>query len=264
MRSKGKVSGEVYAKYFRAGGNWCLVATIAIFCVLAQGFASGSDFFISEWVNMEEKYVIIIISVLSNFSDLTSIITSKYIYPKVNETNDKVEIQWKGPLSREYCIYLYTGLVISTVIITFIRSFTFFTTCMKASVRLHDRMFQSLSQARMRFFNTNTSGRVLNRFSKDMGAIDEVLPIALIDCLQIGLSLLGIVAVVGVANYWLLIPTVIIGIIFYYLRVFYLATSRSVKRLDGVSEYLLLTRSFFLKVERERERIFIQSSVLLF
>lgn len=114
---------------------------------------------------------------------------------------------------------------------------------MKASIRLHDRMFQSLSQARMRFFNTNTSGRVLNRFSKDMGAIDEVLPIALIDCLQIGLSLLGIVAVVGVANYWLLIPTVIIGIIFYYLRVFYLATSRSVKRLDGVSEYLLLTRS---------------------
>ncbi|XP_043798878.1 probable multidrug resistance-associated protein lethal(2)03659 [Apis laboriosa] len=209
MQSKGKVSGEVYAKYFRAGGNWCLVATIAIFCVLAQGLASGSDFFISEWVNMEEKYV--------------------------NETNNEVEIEWKGPLSREYCIYLYTGLVISTVIITFIRSFTFFTTCMKASIRLHDRMFQSLSQATMRFFNTNTSGRVLNRFSKDMGAIDEVLPIALIDCLQIGLSLLGIVAVVAVANYWLLIPTVIIGIIFYYLRVFYLATSRSVKRLDGVT-----------------------------
>ncbi|KAG9435895.1 multidrug resistance-associated protein lethal [Apis mellifera carnica] len=209
MQSKGKVSGEVYAKYFRAGGNWCLVATIAIFCVLAQGLASGSDFFISEWVNMEEKYV--------------------------NETNNEVEINWKGPLSREYCIYLYTGLVISTVIITFIRSFTFFTTCMKASIRLHDRMFQSLSQARMRFFNTNTSGRVLNRFSKDMGAIDEVLPIALIDCIQIGLSLLGIVAVVGVANYWLLIPTVIIGIVFYYLRVFYLATSRSVKRLDGVT-----------------------------
>ncbi|XP_012339261.1 probable multidrug resistance-associated protein lethal(2)03659 [Apis florea] len=209
MQSKGKVSGEVYAKYLRAGGNWCLVVTIAIFCVLAQGLASSSDFFISEWVNMEEKYV--------------------------NETNDKIEIDWKGPLSREYCIYLYTGLVISTIIITFIRSFTFFTTCMKASIRLHDRMFQSLSQARMRFFNTNTSGRVLNRFSKDMGAIDEVLPIALIDCLQIGLSLLGIVAVVGVANYWLLIPTVIIGIIFYYLRVFYLATSRSVKRLDGVT-----------------------------
>lgn len=77
-----------------------------------------------------------------------------------------------------------------------------------------------------------------------MGAIDEVLPIALIDSLQIGLSLLGIIVVVAIANYWLLIPTVVIGIIFYYIRVFYLATSRSVKRLEGVSKYLFLTRLF--------------------
>lgn len=74
-----------------------------------------------------------------------------------------------------------------------------------------------------------------------MGAIDEVLPIALIDSLQIGLSLLGIIVVVAIANYWLLIPTVVIGMIFYYIRVFYLATSRSVKRLEGVSKYLFLT-----------------------
>lgn len=61
------------------------------------------------------------------------------------------------------------------------------------------------------------------------------MPSAMIDCIQIGLSLLGIIVVVAMANPWLLIPTVIIGIIFYYLRVFYLATSRSVKRLEGVT-----------------------------
>lgn len=88
----------------------------------------------------------------------------------------------------------------------------------------------------MRFFNTNTSGRILNRFSKDMGAIDELLPIAMIDCLQIGLALVGIIVVVGISNPWLMIPTFIIGWIFYCLRVIYLATSRSIKRLEGVSE----------------------------
>lgn len=76
-----------------------------------------------------------------------------------------------------------------------------------------------------------------------MGAIDELLPLALIDCIQIGLTLLGIIVVVAMANVWLLIPTVVIGIIFYYLRVFYLSTSRSVKRLEGVSEYLLHPRT---------------------
>jgi len=152
------------------------------------------------------------------------------------------------PLTRTECIYIFSGLTVLTIGITLIRSFAFFWTCMRASMRLHDRMFRCISRATMRFFNTNTSGRVLNRFSKDMGAVDEVLPTALIDCLQIGLSLLGIIVVVAIANVWLLIPTVIICIVFYYLRVFYLATSRSVKRLEGVSEYksrrwsLLVTR----------------------
>lgn len=103
---------------------------------------------------------------------------------------------------------------------------------------LHDKMFRCISNAKMRFFNTNNSGRVLNRFSKDMGAVDELLPIALIDCVQIGLSLFGIIIVVAIANPWLMIPTVLIGFVFYYLRVFYIATSRSVKRLEGISEYL--------------------------
>ncbi|XP_050579550.1 probable multidrug resistance-associated protein lethal(2)03659 isoform X2 [Bombus affinis] len=209
-RTKGRVSGKVYASYFKAGGNWCVVATIGMLCVLAQTLASASDLFISQWVNMEEKYV--------------------------NETKDGVsEINWKGPISRDVCMYVYTGLIVSTVIITIVRSITFFSTCMRASIKLHDRMFRCISRATMKFFNTNPSGRVLNRFSKDMGAIDEVLPIALIDSLQIGLSLLGIIVVVAIANYWLLIPTVVIGIIFYYIRVFYLATSRSVKRLEGVT-----------------------------
>lgn len=108
---------------------------------------------------------------------------------------------------------------------------------MTASKRLHDTMFRGISHATMHFFNTNSSGRILNRFSKDMGAIDELLPTALIDCVQIGLGLTGIIIVVGMSNPWLLIPTVLIGFVFYYLRVIYLSTSRSIKRLEGVSEY---------------------------
>ncbi|XP_018364109.1 PREDICTED: probable multidrug resistance-associated protein lethal(2)03659 [Trachymyrmex cornetzi] len=55
----------------------------------------------------------------------------------------------------------------------------------------------------MRFFDTNASGRVLNRFSKD--TVDEILPASLIDSIQKGLSLLGIVVIVAISNVWLLI-----------------------------------------------------------
>ncbi|KAG7207731.1 hypothetical protein KM043_009345 [Ampulex compressa] len=209
MRTKGSISGKVYAGYFRAGGNWCVIFSVVMLCLIAQLAASGGDFFIAQWVNMEEKFV--------------------------NETASGIVVDWQSSFSRNICIYVYTGLTVLTIGVTLIRSFAFFWTCMRASMRLHDRMFRCISRATMRFFNTNTSGRVLNRFSKDMGAVDELLPIALIDCIQIGLSLLGIIVVVAVANPWLLIPTVLIGIIFYYLRVFYLATSRSVKRLEGIT-----------------------------
>lgn len=138
--------------------------------------------------------------------------------------------------SRETSIYIYSVIIAVLVIVSLTRSFTFFTICMRASTRLHDNMFNSITRATMRFFNTNPAGRILNRFSKDMGAIDELLPAAMIDCLQIGLSLLGIIIVVGIVNPLLMIPTSAIGVIFYLLRIFYLRTSRNIKRLEGVSK----------------------------
>jgi ATP-binding cassette subfamily C (CFTR/MRP) protein 4 len=137
--------------------------------------------------------------------------------------------------SRDTSIYIYSVIIGSLIIITLVRSVTFFTVCMRASTRLHDNMFGSITRATMRFFNTNSAGRILNRFSKDMGSIDELLTSAMIDCLQIGLALLGIIIVVAIVSPWLMIPTVIAGVVFYFLRIFYIRTSRNVKRLEGIT-----------------------------
>lgn len=39
----------------------------------------------------------------------------------------------------------------------------------------------------MEFFHKNTSGRILNRFAKDIGSIDSVLPQVLVDCLIVSI-----------------------------------------------------------------------------
>ncbi len=111
---------------------------------------------------------------------------------------------------------------------------------MKASTHLHNLMYQGVTRATMYFFNTNPSGRILNRFSKDMGQVDEILPSVMIDVIQIFLSLGGILAVVSIVNYWFLFPTLTIAIFFYFLRSFYLKTSRSIKRLEATSTYSLI------------------------
>lgn len=56
---------------------------------------------------------------------------------------------------------------------------------MTASIRLHNTMFTKMLSAPMRFFDVNSSGRILNRFSKDMGTIDEILPKMLMDAIQV-------------------------------------------------------------------------------
>lgn len=70
---------------------------------------------------------------------------------------------------RNIDIYIFTGLTVATVVISLWRSLMFFNIAMKASKKLHDAMFTGVTRASMYFFNTNPSGRILNRFSKDMG-----------------------------------------------------------------------------------------------
>ncbi|XP_046426437.1 probable multidrug resistance-associated protein lethal(2)03659 isoform X1 [Neodiprion fabricii] len=203
VRSSGTVDGKVYAAYLNSAGNWCAISAILFLFSLSQVFASGGDYFLSTWVNLEEANAGL--------------------------------MDWDSWLSRDICIYIYTFLVVGTVVLTLLRSFSFYGMAMRASKRLHDRMFRGISRATMRFFNMNSSGRILNRFSKDMGAVDELLPTAMIDCVQIGLGLIGVIVVVAIANPWLMIPTVVIGFIFYLFRIIYMSTSRSVKRLEGVT-----------------------------
>lgn len=89
----------------------------------------------------------------------------------------------------------------------------------------------------MRFFDTNPSGRILNRFSKDMGAVDEVLPKAILDASQIILNMVGAIVVTATVNPYFLIPIGVLGLIFMAVRTMYLKTSKNIKRLEGISKY---------------------------
>jgi ATP-binding cassette subfamily C (CFTR/MRP) protein 4 len=228
-RSSGNISLTVYSSYFSAGGNACKISFLLFMCVFTQILASGGDYWITYWVNLEELV----------FRNTSSINDNKLMSMDNNSTttsNSVISDQllW-WTISRQTCIIVFAVLTFSMILATLVRSATFVSVCMKASMNLHNKMFNAITRATMYFFNTNSSGRILNRFSKDMGAIDEMLPVALMDCIQIGLTLMGIIIVVGLVNVYLMIPTFIVGIIFYKIRVFYLSTSRSVKRLEGVT-----------------------------
>ena len=80
---------------------------------------------------------------------------------------------------------IYAAIVLCLIVSSMIRTVHFFLICNKASIALHDTMFGRLLRAPCRFFDTNPVGRILNRFSKDMGSMDELLPPAFFDVLTV-------------------------------------------------------------------------------
>lgn len=80
-------------------------------------------------------------------------------------------------------------------------------------------------------------GRILNRFSKDIGALDELLPRFLLECIQIYLVMFSILALNAAALVWTLLPTTIILLLFYTILQIYLKSAQSIKRLEGTSKF---------------------------
>lgn len=59
---------------------------------------------------------------------------------------------------------------------------------------------------------------------------------------------MGAICVICSVNVWFLIPVAVMILIFYFLRRFYLKTSRSVKRLEGIGN-VLKTKSHSFQIE---------------
>ncbi|KAG5889083.1 hypothetical protein JTB14_004927 [Gonioctena quinquepunctata] len=138
-------------------------------------------------------------------------------------------------------VIYYTVLFGFIIGLTFFRSLAFYQWCLTASTRMHNKMFSNIVYSPMRFFNINPSGRILNRFSKDIGALDESLPITLLDTIQIGLSVAAISTVIGSLSLWILVPTILIFALFYSMRVIFLKTSRDVKRVESITRSPIYT-----------------------
>ncbi|CAH0406117.1 unnamed protein product [Chilo suppressalis] len=209
MQTEGRVRGSVYRDYFMEASTCPYVSLVCLMFLLAQFCASACDYWISKWSHAEDR--------------LTG-----------DTTMDNILWKEQG-LHRDGFVLVFGVITIATIIIALLRAFSFFSLCMRSSIKLHDKMIEYVSGSPMSFFHANPSGRILNRFSKDMGAVDELLPQAMIDCFQIILNLIGVIGVILMTDITLLIPTAAALIIFYILRVIYIRTTGAVKRLEGIT-----------------------------
>lgn len=66
--------------------------------------------------------------------------------------------------------------------------------------------------------------------------MDEYLPKAVLDATQIILNMVGAIIVTATVNPIFLVPIIVMGIVFVFVRRIYLKTSKDIKRLEGMSK----------------------------
>lgn len=71
---------------------------------------------------------------------------------------------------------LVGGTGCALVVLAVVRARLSFFCLIRGSRTLHDAMTEAVLRAKISFFDTNPLGRILNRFSADVGIVDEILP----------------------------------------------------------------------------------------
>jgi len=127
------------------------------------------------------------------------------------------------------------SLVLVVVVLAVFRAIISFMITVKASRKLHDDMTEAVLRAQISFFDTNPMGRILNRFSADVGSNDDLLPQTLFDFLVIFFMALGTVVTTAVILPFTIIALPPLMYYFLYLRRVFVTSTRELKRLEGLS-----------------------------
>ncbi|KAH9747864.1 ABC transporter C family member 2 [Citrus sinensis] len=134
-----------------------------------------------------------------------------------------------------FYIAIYTILAFGQVTVTLLNSYWLIISSLRAAKRLHDSMLNSILRAPMLFFHTNPIGRVINRFSRDLGDIDRNVASFVnmfMNQLWQLLSTFVLIGIVSTISLWAIMPLLIL---FYAAYLYYQSTAREVKRLDSIT-----------------------------
>uniref|UniRef100_A0A8C5WWI1 ABC-type glutathione-S-conjugate transporter n=1 Tax=Laticauda laticaudata TaxID=8630 RepID=A0A8C5WWI1_LATLA len=193
--AKDTVKLFTYLRYFRAIG-WGLSICILIGNIGQAASFIGFNLWLSDWTNDALHYQ--------------------------NETY---------PVTRDMRVGIYGTLGLFLLIATGLASFG----TIRASRVMHEQLLSNILRVPMSFFDSTPTGRIVNRFAKDIFTVDETIPISLRSWMNCFFMILSTLVIICIATPYFAIITLLLGILYYFILQFYVATSRQLRRLDSVT-----------------------------
>ncbi|XP_045932397.1 multidrug resistance-associated protein 1 isoform X2 [Micropterus dolomieu] len=110
-----------------------------------------------------------------------------------------------------------------------------------ASRCLHQSMLYDVLRSPMSFFERTPSGNLVNRFAKEMDTIDSVIPSIIKMFMGSMFNVLGACVIILIATPLVAIIIPFLGVLYFFVQRFYVASSRQLKRLESVSRSPIYT-----------------------
>ncbi|KAL8926765.1 MAG: hypothetical protein Q9172_001641 [Xanthocarpia lactea] len=249
-KAEGGVKKDVLMLYVKAMGPWYYwVLAVAVF--IAQQFGSViCNIWIRQWANSYQVRNAMTVSTsasprneyvmgASNSFSMSCLSggTCAWNMPLRSKPVDVgITAAPNDEVNASYYLGVYALLAILYVLISMFREGLIFWGSLVASWKLHERLLESVTRAKFKFFDSTPLGQMMNRFSKDVEAVDqEVAPIAVgvVGCLT---SVITIIILISIITPGFLIAGVFITAIYFAIGAFYLRSSVDLKRLESVQK----------------------------
>jgi ABC-type multidrug transport system fused ATPase/permease subunit len=251
-KATGAVKMGIILLYLRAMGSGWYWTLAALTFVLQQISSVGTNIWIREWANAYARKDFSIassdahhnspISHVGTFSGLGTCLTSgtcNWVFPMSYENDSQantysLHARNGNEVDSGYYLGVYAVLGIAFMLVTLLREGVLFGGSLAASQRVHQQLMVRIMHAKFRFFDSTPLGQIMNRFSKDIEAIDqEVAPVAVgvIHCMA---SILTIVVLISIITPGFLIAGVFISVLYFLIGYFYINSSRDLKRLESL------------------------------
>jgi len=129
--------------------------------------------------------------------------------------------------------YALTAILLA--LLTYARSLALFFLALRASIKMHQKLIDSITHAPMRFFDTTPIGRIISRFSKDLFLADTQLPMFYSFFLFTTIFMIFSFGTIGFTTPLFLVSLPFLGVIYLYILNYYRPVARDVKRLEAIS-----------------------------
>ncbi|PKS07256.1 hypothetical protein jhhlp_005858, partial [Lomentospora prolificans] len=246
-KAEGSVKWPVLGLYLRAMGPWWFwVVALTVFTI-QQMSAVVTNFWVREWSNQyqveggEGQSGAFYASSFTakpyeaSSSALSANSAHSAVSSWIQKANSVTLLSVVAPeVNAVYYISVLALIGIAGAAAAFIRDIWLFYGSLTASRKIHTDLMQSVSKAKFKFFDVTPLGQIMNRFSKDLEAVDqEIAPIA-ISVLSCALGIVITIIVISAITPLFLIAGIFITLAFWLVGALYLNTSRDLKRLESV------------------------------